>query len=171
MKALHYLFCFSLLVSLAACKKLETEKPPEKDKFSFKYNGQTYDDQNGGNFSPTEQIMIKVPGLNSTITITTSNVNCSFMIPNNEVIANEINCLLKLVSGPIDSAKVYFYRSGLVTYSYSDCYHVKAPDFNGGFFEYDNCTVTGMFELTLGNNSNQTILITNGAFTYHGAHR
>lgn len=101
------------------------------------------------------------------------------MIPDNEaVVSNNINilhnnCTLVLISGPIDSARVYFYRSGFLTYSYSDCRHIKVPDFVfGGYLdEYDACTFTGKFELTLGNNVNQTISITNGGFTFHGVHR
>jgi len=74
----------------------------------------------------------------------------------------------QLISGgPIDSTKVYFYQSGTVNISKSDCEHKREPDLVfGGFLEHDECTLSGDFSLTLVNKNNATIKITNGVLRF-----
>lgn len=176
MKILRHLLFFGLLTIFMACNKVETS-PEQQDSFSFKYNGITYNGLNNGGMTgngisgPVENIFIKGPGsLNNTIYFYTHQPGCAFMIPDNAGAwgIQYSNCQLTLGSGPIDSAQVYFYRSGSISYTVSNCVHKKivVPQ-PPGTIEYDECTITGNFNLTLGNNNNQTIEITDGAFTFH----
>lgn len=177
MKFLNYLLFFSALTTFMACKKDETNAEQWPDSFSFKYNGITYNGLNNGGMTgngrsgPVEYIFIKLPGsLNNTIYYYTYQQGCAYMIPNSMagLGLTYANCQFSSNSGPIDSAQVYFYRSGSISYTVSNCVHIKkillqAP----GTIEYDECTVTGNFNIILGNNNNQTIKITDGAFTFH----
>ena len=53
-------------------------------------------------------------------------------------------------------------------YSYSGCKHKKAYEPIAGIqIEYDECAVTGTFSVTLANYFNETIVITNGSFTFY----
>jgi hypothetical protein len=66
----------------------------------------------------------------------------------------------------IDSTKIYFYRSGSVQYSVTDCEYHSGYTIDGTPSSWDECTITGSFALTLGNKNNDLIEIKNGSFRY-----
>lgn len=170
--------CIVSIAILPGCSKKESDNNVNKEsKFSFEFNGTKYDDPASGailtNSGALEGIIINRPDLfggsisfyrNSTL----SN-NCAFLTPTGlQYYLQQPGCILNATTG-VDSVLVYFYRSGEMNYSRTNCQHKKEPDaVFGGFLEYDVCNVTGTFNLTLGNKNNQTIVITKGSFSFYG---
>lgn len=168
------------LLQLTNCNKHSTDTPPaaEQPEFSFTYNGQTYSGMNycavmldGG--SRLEGVHILKEDILGGKIIYYTQPGCAYLQPTGTLISpNMPGCLLTNYGGSIiDSSRVFIYRSGSINLSYSNCVHKKYPNIIfGGFFEYDECTVTGDFSLLLGNNSGQTKSIT-GLFKFVGIRR
>jgi hypothetical protein len=96
---------------------------------------------------------------------------CAYMAPENSVPSiTEPGCVLTDQTGgsnfPIDSVLVYYYQSGSLNSTISDCKGYSGTDFGTGLpYAYSECKVSGTFDLTLVNKNNQTIKITNGVFS------
>jgi len=90
--------------------------------------------------------------------------HCAYLLPPSTNITLEQSCnLTSFVNGqnvPIDSSKVFIYQSGSLNLSVSDC---KTHSLGSGL-DWSTCRASGTFELTLVNNLNETIEITNGTF-------
>jgi|GEM_PF-6758024 len=166
------------IIILSGCGK-KNEPPLEigEPKFSFEFNGTKYSGPGvagyivyngsfGGLFIERDDLFggsiyfYKNSSLSN---------NCAYLMPTGQqVVAQQPGCILYNSGNPIDSVKVYLYRSGSMNYSTSNCKHKKEPDFVfGGYIEYDVCDINGTFSLTLGNKNNQTIVITKGSFSIY----
>ncbi len=97
--------------------------------------------------------------------------NCAYLYPTGaELRVHQPGCIIESVGSPMDSVKVYLYRSGNLTFSKSNCRRKREPNpFTAGTIEYNVCDVKGTFDLTLGNKNNQTIKITRGSFSFYDA--
>ena len=138
----------SAIVVLFSCsKKNEPQDPDNAPKFSFEYNGKKYSGSNIGGYmlsnNTFDGILLNREDLfgghiyfyrNSSL----SN-NCAYLNPTGQqLIAQKPGCVLFNNGNPIDSVKVYFYSSGSINYSTSNCKHKKVPDLVfGGYIEYD----------------------------------
>jgi hypothetical protein len=163
----------------AGCKKSIDSISSYETKISFTYNGQQY------NHSSTSSIMtdnilvqgiplfvnftgiaIEDPGLlGGTIIIlsrSSGNIQCSYLRPTGMLVSSATgNCNLTNGGNPIDSVQVYWYESGSINFSYSDCRNLTGTTIPG----QRDCRITGSFDLTLTNKNNQKIKLTNGSFT------
>jgi len=170
------------IIVLSGCSK--KNEPPIQDnapKFSFEFNGKRYSGSNiagyiiyngsfGGIFLTREDLF---GGSIYYYRNSSLSNNCAYLSPTGQqLVAQQPGCILYNNGNPIDSVKVYSYRSGSMNYSTSNCKHKKEPDLVfGGYIEYDVCDINGTFSLTLGNKNNQTIVITNGSFTIYEIRR
>ncbi len=165
------IYTAALLFIFSGCKKTELDfgASPGQDKITYSYNGKTY---NSGVSFFKGAIVIYIPD-EPGWRIYFNSPACAFRVPAD--ISFGINsitnsgCELSLSSGPVDSAQIFFYRTGTLNYSYSDCYNQSFANYgpNGGVTTYKVCTVTGSFNITLSNNKNDLIIISNGSFVFH----
>jgi hypothetical protein len=169
------LLVISAIVVLFSCKKTGDEK--KEHKFSFEFNGKKYNDPSNATLallSGLDLLLINRKDLfggeiffyaNSSI----SN-NCAYLVPTGEhYVAHLPGCALYDGGVLVDSITTYFYRSGNLKYSKSNCVRKTEVDpATGSRVEYDECDVKGSFSLTLGNKNNQIIAITNGSFSFYG---
>ena len=172
------LIVFSTFVLLFSCSKQRDDDVQNKDpKFSFEFNGTKYNGPNIGGIiiynGTMDGVFITREDLfGGTINFyrnSSMSNDCAYLTPTGQqFVLQQPGCILNN-GNPIDSVLVFLYRSGSINYSTSNCTRKRVPDLVfGGYLEYDECDVTGTFSLTLGNKNNQTIVITNGSFTFYG---
>ncbi len=170
----HLLF-ISLVFILVACSKDETPTIYEIDTFSWAYNGRSYNlvykdnTSNAGariNMNRIPAISFDmVDELGGSIYFEKA---CAYLEPLGSIIYENEGCVLTEKDGtgniiPIDSTKVYIYQSGFFNISISNCTKKTAVDLlTGDSYQYDDCTVSGTFDLTLVNKEDATIKITDG---------
>ena len=172
----------TLVIVLSGCnKKNEPPLPDNAPKFSFEFKGKKYSGPDIAGFITSSDSLIGILLIaredlfggtiyfykNSSL----SN-NCAYLEPTGQhLIAQQPGCILYRsgnYGNPIDSVKVYLYRSGSLNSSTSNCKRKKELDpVSGVYKEYDECDINGTFSLTLGNKNNQTIEITKGSFTIY----
>lgn len=166
------------IIVLSSCtKKNEPADPDNAPKFSYEFNGKKYSGSGVAGYivynNSFNGIVIEREDLfGGTISFhknSSLSNNCAYLTPTGQqFVVQQPGCIFYNYGNPIDSVKVYFYRSGIMNYSTSNCKHKKEPDLVfGGYIEYDVCDINGTFSLTLGNKNNQTIVITNGSFTIY----
>jgi hypothetical protein len=87
---------------------------------------------------------------------------CAYLQPaGSSVFATGGNCNMLNNGGvPIDSVQVYWYETGSVNYTYSDCRDISGTTIPG----QKDCAITGSFDLTLTNKNGQKMRFTNGSF-------
>jgi hypothetical protein len=157
---------------LSGCKKSDSD---DKTQFSFTYKGQIYNYSivnniaNGGvgkTVDGTVFISINMPDkFGGTIYY---QQGCAYLAPEFTSINLGQGCTLSetQVSGdsvPIDSEKVFLYQSGSLNVSFSNCANQTGYDpFTGTNYAYTTCDANGTFDLTLMNNNDSTIKITDG---------
>jgi len=174
--------CLVILIApgFIACKK-STDSPSYATTIKFTYNGQSYT-----RIAPSALYtnIILVQGvplfvnfyglgieddgnlLGGRVIITSPNIGpiqCAFLQPpGSSVSAAGGNCSqLNNGGNPIDSIAVYWYESGSLSFSYSDCRDLTGTTIPG----QKDCGVTGNFDLVLTNKNGQKIRLTNGSFS------
>ncbi len=178
---MRHLMFVSLALILVSCSKDENPNIPETDKFSWTYNGLTYNylisndhtvnagagkGQNGN----ASIIFDMSEALGGTIYF---EKGCAYLEPLGSSISQNQGCLLtdKDDAGhiiPIDSTKVFIYQSGSFNINFSNCTKKTGVDFVTGIsYQYDVCAVSGSFDLTLVNKDNTTIKISDGIVDLH----
>ncbi len=98
--------------------------------------------------------------------------NCAYFEPGEaRLVGLQTGGFCRLTAGgaPLDSIAVYLYQSGSYKITYKNCYTKTEYSYLGGPpIVYDVCDADGSFELTLENQENKTIRITEGTFeTYN----
>ncbi|MBC7875011.1 MAG: hypothetical protein H7Y01_13495 [Ferruginibacter sp.] len=170
---------FFICLFLAGCKKL-FDTTSYETKINFTYNGQQYTRTSPSRiltdllFVQNEFLVVNFTGLriedpsllggNIYIDARTQGpVRCAFLSPpGTSVFAAGGNCNnLQSGNGPIDSVSVYWYESGSLNFSYSDCKAVTVAIVQG----QKDCAISGTFDLSLTNKNNQKIRLTNGSFS------
>jgi len=163
------LSCFSLLL-LIHCRKESVVTDSPENILTYQYSGQNYTDTGSAILDPDNKIQ-GIEFRNSSvfggiIFFYSLPANCAFLVPDNSSYMLLAGCRLSFAD-PVDSSKIYYYRSGAINYSYSNCKHKIVHDLVTGIHaEYDECSVTGTFSLTLGNKNNEKIAVTNGSFVF-----
>jgi hypothetical protein len=165
----------------AACKKTDSKVDPEKDEFSFTYDGRKYNYSITGNISNAGVSK----GIDGTPYIVIDMVNvfggrihfektgCAFLEPEFTYLRLDQGCQLSEINPvgntiPIDSVKVFVYQSGSLNVSFSNCITKSGVDFVTGLnYQYEICAALGTFDLVLVNKNNETIKITNGIVKFH----
>lgn len=166
------------IVVLFSCGKKGSEEDKKKEtSFSFDFNGTSYKQSANSGVTLLNDtfgiLIIDRPDLfggtiyyhyNSSL-----NNNCAYLSPTGQqVYVQHPGCIVLNSGNPIDSVKVYLYRSGNLSITKSNCRRMTERAYGGsGGVEYDLCDVSGTFNLTLGNKNNQTIVITNGSFIHY----
>jgi hypothetical protein len=180
MKNLFFYCCPLMMVSFFAtsCKKSVTQ-PSYETKISFTYNGQSYT-RKAPSVLFTDIVVVQgVPLfvnftglgiedennlLGGTVVILSSSsgtMSCAYLRPTgSSVTAFAPACQLQNGSNPVDSVTTYWYESGSLNFSYTDCRELTGTTVPG----QKDCAVTGNFDLTLTNKNGQKIRLTNGSF-------
>ncbi len=87
---------------------------------------------------------------------------CGYLQPTGSSVSSTgANCNLHSGGNPIDSVAVYWYESGSINFTYSDCKDVTAAIVPG----QKDCAINGTFDLVLTNKNNQKMRLTNGSFS------
>lgn len=181
MKILYPLYLLGLcLLLLAGCKK-NIDSPSYETQINFTYNGQQYSRTAPSTILKDYIIVqsfylsVNFAGLNiidqnnllgGDITISSLNpgpIQCAYMKPRGSYVAATGGNCSQLHSGgnPIDSVAVYWYESGSLSYSYSDCQVLTGTIVPG----QKDCAISGTFDLVLTNKNNQKMRLTNGSFS------
>ena len=161
-----------LLLSLFACSKKGNTDNPVIDKINFTYNGNQYNLSSSGSYIKQHFLIllsanfaglyINRPDLfGGTIDMacnTQGNIICVYHNPAGMNVTGACNSLTNN-GAAIDSVKVYWYESGAVNFSYSDCKNTP-----NGYTGEQDCIITGSFNFTLTNKNNQKIILSNGSF-------
>ena len=164
-----YFFFLAFLPFIIHCNK--DHAGASENNFSFQYNGQTYNGSDNGwpileNDYRFRGIAIRndsvLPGI---IFFHISPSGCAYLIPKGFDPIPTADCRF-VPADPADSAKVYLYRSGSINYSFSNCRNKTGFDQAYGRIDYEECTVKGTFSLTLANNNNEVISLSNGSFVF-----
>jgi hypothetical protein len=89
-------------------------------------------------------------------------IQCAYFQPTGLSVHDVFGNCSTLLSGsdPIDSLRVYWYESGSLNFSYTDCKAVTNAIVSG----QKDCAISGNFDLTLTNKNNQKMRLTNGSF-------
>lgn len=170
------LLIISAIVVLFSCgKKSDSGNEEKKPTISFKFNGKTYEITEGVGLgiydNRFDRIIIRRPDLFAGIIHFHTNSslvnNCAYMVPDDQYYMHRPGCILSNNGNPIDSVKVYLFRSGTITNQVSNCRPQRERTAAGTWVEYDLCDITGTFSLTLGNKNNQTIVLSNGTFAFY----
>jgi hypothetical protein len=166
------------IVNCLACKKNITAGPEtETDIFRFTYNNTVINYRITGNnldaapgFYFGEPILfIDMPNIFKA-PIQYHRTGCAFM--GREVTVRP-GCVLlsnstSPPSSPIDSTEVFYYESGVLNLSVSNCVTKSGYDFwTGQNYTQTICAIKGTFDLTLTNKNNDKIKITNGEVNFH----
>jgi len=167
-KYLSIVITVAALLFSNACSKQEDELHGE---FSFTYNGKEY--QNSPSNLDDDGFEVSNEGIRHIYfympdvfggEIYFDTHNCAYLIPQGTIVTKGENCnLSSFVNGqivPIDSSKVFTFQSGTLKLFISDC---KTHSLGSGL-DWSTCRASGTFDLTLANNLNETIEITNGIF-------
>lgn len=166
------LICLSSIA--ISCKKDKTSDA-KANEFSFKYNGTTYQNSTTGNVisaaaysSPGGPgVFIDMPGIFGG-RIFYPRKQCAWLEPGSTVVIDDNNCNLQVqgLNGqpePIDSERVYLYKSGSLSLVQSDCKTTKETDpWTGAQHSVTRCRIKGTFDLTLENKSHNAIQLTDG---------
>jgi len=175
----NWLLIIAVFVLASGCKK-NSDSVSYETKINFTYNGQQYSRTSPSSISSnvivvqTWPLFVNFAGLiiddpalfqGKLILLATSPgpFQCAYLQPTgSSVFATGGNCnMLNNGSNPIDSVQVYWYESGSVNYTYSDCKAISGTTIPG----QKDCAITGGFDLTLTNKNGQKIRLTNGSFT------
>lgn len=170
--------CYGLLVlSLFGCKKDADQKGKSADDstFSFTYRGTHYElplKEGISEWGILEAgIFINRPDIFPGV-VFFPNSNCAYLDPTGSSIERAANCVLTQFGLPIDSSTVYIYSAGSVRLDYSNCTaHSEYDPYTGSTVHYDVCDATGTFQLTLKNNNNDSIVITDGKIEQYSFRR
>jgi hypothetical protein len=173
------LLVIAVTILLAGCKK-SIDYTSYETKISFNYNGQQYNRTSPSSISTnvivvqTWPLFVNFAGLviddpalfqGKLILLASSpgQFQCAYLQPtSSSVYATSGNCsMLNNGGNPIDSVQVYWYESGSVNYSYSDCKAISGTTIPG----QKDCAITGTFDVTLTNKNHQKIMLTNGTFS------
>jgi hypothetical protein len=165
------IFASVLLISNACSNQIEPLPEPEKDVFVFTYNGQTYHHRVEDYASAIVQsyddklsISIKMLDVFGG-EIYFDEKDCAYLAPEYYKVYHDENCNLRTQSNghivPIDSTKVFIFQSGYLNASLTDC-QTHTSDLGIAVYTYVTCIASGTFELTLVNNIDETVEITNG---------
>lgn len=167
-----------IIIVLTSCTK-NSFSVSSKTKIGFTYNGQQYERTSPSNILTDIIVVQRTPlfvnftGISiedqnlfgGTILILSRNpgsIQCAYFRPAGmSVSSSGGNCILTNGGNPIDSVQVYWYESGSLNYSYSDCRDLTGTTVAG----QKDCGITGNFDLTLTNKNNQKIKLTNGYFS------
>lgn len=182
MKTISPLWRLIITVTLFAggCKK-NSDSVSYETKINFTYNGQQYSHTAPSDISSnliivqSEILLVNFIGLviedqhnifQGKIIIsaqTPGPIPCAYFRPNGtSVSATGGNCsMLNNGGNPIDSVQAYWYESGSVNYTYSDCKAITTTRIPG----QKDCAIAGSFDLTLTNKNGQKMRLTNGSFT------
>jgi hypothetical protein len=181
MKSSKILIFISFAFFFASCKKADNKVDTEKDEFSFTYNGQNYNYSITGN---TANAGVG-KGMDGTPNLSIDMVNlfggrvyfektgCAYLEPVSSTVILNSGCMLSECTSSgttvaIDSSKVFIYESGSLNISFSNCISKSRVDIITGLpYQYNDCAAIGTFDLTLKNNNNLTIKITNGIVKLH----
>jgi hypothetical protein len=161
----------------AGCKKTDSKADPEKDEFSFTYNGRNYNHSITGNrsnagagkgFDGTPYINIDMADVFGG-RIHFEKTGCAYFEPEFSTVRLDQGCQLSDGNtDPIDSVKVFLYQSGSLNVSFSKCITKSGVDFVTGLnYQNEICAVLGTFDLVLVNKNNETIKISNGIVKFH----
>ncbi len=171
-KLIFTLMTFAVVLLFIACSNQDEQVIRE---FNFTYNGKDYhytpqisgydniDIYSGVYNTETRRIYL---GLNDVFggEIYFDIFNCAYLNLSSSLVILSNECKLSSFQNghdmPIDSSKVFIYQSGSLNLMIADC---KTHYLLGNPW-YNSCTASGTFELTLANNNNETIKITNGNF-------
>ena len=179
MTNLPLLSLFSSLVALVlfACKKdpEQKNKTPYDSKFSFTYKGSHYDlplKDGTAEWGIWESgIFINRPDIFHGV-VYFPNSDCGYLEPDGSHIEKAANCLLTQYGLPIDSSTVYIYSAGTVSIGYSNCSsHSEYDIYSGTTIPYEVCDAQGTFALTLKNNNNDSMAITDGKLELYSYRR
>jgi hypothetical protein len=164
----------------AGCKK-NNDSPSYETKISFNYNGQQYNRTHPSSiFSDFilvqgQILLVNFTGLGiedennllqGKIVLLARNpgtIPCAYLQPTGSSVSALGGDCNRLQAGgnPIDSVRVYWYESGSVNFSYSDCKAITSATVPG----QNDCAISGTFNITLTNKNNQKIILTNGTFS------
>ncbi|MEO7923238.1 MAG: hypothetical protein ABIR30_06125 [Chitinophagaceae bacterium] len=175
MKQISFYFITAtlLIFCCGSCKK--DPNSPLSGKLQFTYNGQQYE-QNDNQFISTNFILPEFIFANFTgmhidrpdlfggkILIMgqpPGGITCAWLNPTGMNVGGACNNLQNN-GAPIDSVAVYWYESGSLTVGYSNC----SPATEASVPGQENCTVSGVFSVTLVNKNGQRISLTNGSYS------
>ncbi|MEP6700008.1 MAG: hypothetical protein ABJA85_01780 [Bacteroidota bacterium] len=166
------------IILLTSCKKYSLSVSYET-KIGFIYNGQQYERTSPSRIQTDVIVVQGTPlfvnfyGLSiedqnlfgGSINIISPNpgpIQCAYFRPAGMSVSSfGPNCILTNGGNPIDSLQVYWYESGSLSFSYSDCRDLTGTTVPG----QRDCGITGNFDLMLTNKNNQKIKLTNGYFS------
>jgi hypothetical protein len=177
-KSLLQRFSYGFLALLSfACKKDAGKKGKSAydSKFSFSYKGNHYElplKEGTAEWGVLESgIFINRPDIFHGV-IYFLNSNCAYLEPIGSSVGRGANCVLTQFGLPNDSSAVYIYSSGSVFVSKSNCQsHSEYDPYSGSTIQYDVCDGQGAFSLTLKNNDNHSIVITDGKLELYSYRR
>jgi len=162
---------------LSGCKKDadQNAKSAFDSKFSFSYNGNHYDlplKQGTAEWGIMEAgIFINRPDIFNGV-VYFPNSNCAWLEPAGSPVERSANCVLTQSGLPIDSSAVYLYSAGKAVIGYSNCSsHSEYDPYSGSTIQYDVCDAQGTFSLTLKNNSDDSVVITDGKIQLYSYRR
>ncbi len=174
-----FLYCClaSLFFSGTGCKK-PGDGTSYETKISFTYNGQQYHRSNTifSNLMivQNEILFVNFSGLGikdennlfgGDIYITAHNpgtIDCAFLQPTGSSVSTTgNNCQLHNGGNPIDSVAVYWYESGSLNFTYTDCKALTGTIVPG----QKDCAISGTFDIVLTNKNNQKMRLSNGSFS------
>ena len=169
------LLLVSLVFMLVACSKEDTPTIAEMDTFSWAYNGRSYHLIVKNNIANAGALIDRnrVPAISFDMVDELGGAiyfkkACAYLAPLGSIIHENDGCGLTERDDtgtiiPIDSTKVYLYQSGSFNISVSNCTKKTAVDvLTGQSYQYDDCSVSGTFDLTVVNKEDATIKITDG---------
>ena len=172
-------FTLFLLFTFFNCKK-ETSPPGRstlKSNISFKYNGNlytlTYVSEGAQEWGVDgNNLYIDRPDIfNGRIDFIRS--GCAYLRPSGGSATLDANCEPVYVAGdPLDFRTVYYYKTGAVNVTYTNCETKSEYDINTGINNtYMLCDGSGAFNLELQNKNGEIISITKGIITLYNQRR
>jgi hypothetical protein len=173
---INFAIIFTFLVFVIFSCKKDSGNKNDTNQFTFTYNGVVYNAAVNNNLvnaaainvGGAPGIFIDMPSVFGGQIFFIRN-GCAYLETGSDVInVTEPNCQLSIQDNfgnpqPIDSVKVYIYRSGTLNISFSECKVKSSTDpWTGATHQYQVCRAKGTFELTLINKNQQQLKITNG---------
>lgn len=165
--------CFSSVFS--ACKKTNNQlSDNEPTHFSFEYNGRIYQSTvtNGvsdwglifNNVHEAIGIVIDMPNIFGG-RIIFKVPDCAYLIPFMNWDIREPGCSIYTDGQTIDSSTIYYYKSGSISSTKSNCRVKTGTDWITGLnYNYTLCDYAGTFLITVENKKGDIIGIKNGSF-------
>jgi hypothetical protein len=176
----YWLLIIAMALLAGGCKK-NSDFVSYETKINYTYNGQQYTNTSPSSISSDfiivqgQILIVNFTGLliedqhnlfQGKLILLARNpgpFQCAYLQPTgSSVFATAGNCsMLNNGGNPIDSVQVYWYESGSVNYTYSDCKAITTATVPG----QKDCAISGSFDLTLTNKNGQKMRLTNGSFT------